>query len=154
MSLKPLKSPSLLPRSRSVSPITVAERLRLEQRLEQLQREKVHLLENKRNGEDDDEDSDAKFAEDSLRNRSSSPMIEEEEAAAANNNSSRFSPADENDDAAMTAAAMGQDEPENLSKAETASAAAASPKGESPIIRDDAFKRQMALFTLPDFHRF
>ena len=153
MSLKPLKSPSLLPRSRSVSPITVAERLRLEQRLEQLQREKVHLLENKRNGEDDDEDSDAKFADDSLRNRSSSPMIEEEEAAAANNSSSRFSPADENDDAAMTAA-MGQDEPENLSKAESVSAAAASPKGESPIIRDDTFKRQMALFTLPDFHRF
>ena len=142
MSLKPLKSPSLLPRSRSVSPITVAERLRLEQRLEQLQREKIHL-ESKRNGEEDDED-DVKFADDSLRNRSaSSPMIEEEEAAAAaNNSSSRFSPADENDDSA----AMGQDEPENLSKAETASGAADSPKGESPIIRDAAFKRQTAFF--------
>ena len=102
MSLKPPMSPPL-PRSRSVSPITVAERLRLEQQLRRMDEEDAEKK-RKSSGED------GKAADRSRSPLSPPPPSE------ANNASSRFSGAEDNDEEMAP-----QDEPQNLSsKAETA----------------------------------
>ena len=143
MSLKPSKSP--LPRSRSVSPITVAERLRLEQHLRRM--------------DDDDPEKRNNSEERKVSDRSPSPLSPP--PTEANNISSRIGGGgEENDD--EDDASMAQDEPENLSSkagetalsslealAKATVAAAASPKPDMSRTRHDSSDNKAAIPPMP-----